>query len=276
MSSSERANQLNQVYLAQIARVPLLSPEKQEELLLRFWETGSLSLRNKIVEHNLRLVIPVAKKYRVRHGNLWDLVQQGNLGLIRAVECYQPDRGVKFSTYATYWIKAQILKYVNNNAHLLRISTTQDQRKIFFGLNKARIKLQARGVEPTPEALAQELNVKVREVETMIPRLDEQAESLDPSVQGEKMIQDIMPPEMLVNIGQLVEDKLTYQKIAMALSSFMENLGNTERATVLGRLVGEKKTCQEIADSIGVSKQRVSQVEQKIKPRMIEYLRKHV
>ena len=156
-----------QRYLQEISQFPLLSREETEELAIRYNETGDAEAAYKLVSSNLRLVVKVAmdfQKYWMQ--NFLDLIQEGNVGLVQAVKKFDPYRNVKFSYYAAYWIRAYILKFIMDNWRLVKIGTTQAQRKLFFSLNKEKKLLESQGFRPEPKLLAERLNVK------MIKRLE--------------------------------------------------------------------------------------------------------
>src|SRR5262249_9120667 len=147
------------LYVQEIRRIPLLSREEEHDLAVEFRETGDLDIAKKLVAANLRLVVKLAHEYRRAYRNLLDLVQGGNLGLLQAVKKYDPDRGVKLSSYAAWWIRAYILKFILNNWRLVKIGTTQAQRKLFFNLRKEKEKLEALGFVPEHKLLAERLEV---------------------------------------------------------------------------------------------------------------------
>ena len=158
-------------YMAEVRRYPLLSREEEHELAKRWVETGDRDAGRRLVTSNLRLVVKLANEYRRGYQNLLDLVQEGNVGLLKAVDRFDPYRGIKLSTYAAWWIRAYILKYILANWRLVKLGTTQNQRKLFYNLNKQRRALEAAGVEPTSENLADALDVSTQEVVEMQKRL---------------------------------------------------------------------------------------------------------
>jgi RNA polymerase sigma-32 factor len=136
-----------QTYLREVQRHPLLTPEKTHELAVKFIETQDPALARVLVTANLRLVVKIAYEYRRAYKNIMDLIQEGNIGLMQAVKRYDPYRGVKLSSYAAWWIRAYILRFILNNWRLVKLGTTQAQRKLFFNLRKKRAELTAMGVE---------------------------------------------------------------------------------------------------------------------------------
>src|SRR5262249_40123220 len=145
-------------------RFPLLSREQEHTLAVEYYERRDVVAARKLVEANLRLVVKIAHEYRRAHRTLLDLIQEGNVGLMQAVKKYDPYRGVKLSSYAAWWIRAYILKFILNNWRLVKIGTTQAQRKLFFNLRKEREKLEKEGFVPDTKLLAERLHVTEQEV----------------------------------------------------------------------------------------------------------------
>src|SRR6185503_15404855 len=154
-------------YMRETRRYPLLTPEEEKEVAIRLVTTGDTGAARRLVEANLRLVVKIAYEYRRAHRNLLDLVQEGNIGLIQAVSKFDPYRGVKLSSYGAFWIRAYILKFILNNWRLVKIGTTQAQRKLFFNLRKEREKLEQLGFQPTTALLAEKLDVSEKDVVEM-------------------------------------------------------------------------------------------------------------
>src|SRR3954462_12582165 len=158
-------------YMTEVRQFPLLTPDEEKALATRLVEQGDTTAARKLIEANLRLVVKIAYEYRRAHRNLLDLVQEGNIGLIQAVGKFDPYRGVKLSSYAAFWIRAYILKFILNNWRLVKIGTTQAQRKLFFNLRKERERLEQLGFQPTTALLAEKLDVPEKEVIEMERRL---------------------------------------------------------------------------------------------------------
>lgn len=144
-----------QIIKLQIQKHKPLSNDQVLELLERYHSTGCNKVKQKIVLHNLRLVLFLAKKYHVKYGNISDLVQEGSIGLVKAIEKYDPKHNTKFNSYASLWIKAYLLRYCTNNDSLVKFNTTEDKRKLFFNYKKISNKLAREGVKPTPELISE-------------------------------------------------------------------------------------------------------------------------
>src|SRR5512142_2391249 len=169
-------------YMAEVARHPVLSRDEEHELALRYRDTGDVDAAYRLVASNLRLVVKIANEYRRSAFHLLDLVQEGNMGLMQAVKKYDPLKGVKLSSYAAWWIRAYIIRFVMENWRMVKLGTTQAQRKLFFNLAKEREKLLARGIEPTPRLLAKNLQVEESDVEEVAARMASDDLSLDAPV----------------------------------------------------------------------------------------------
>ena len=153
-----------QRYLAELRRYPLLSREEERRLAVRYKERHDLEAAYRLVTANLRLVVLIAREYQRAFRNLLDLIQEGNIGLMEAVKNFDPYRGIRFPSYAVWWIRAYIIRYIMNNWRMVKIGTTQAQRKLFFNLQKEKERLEAEGFVAGPALLAQRLDVKESEV----------------------------------------------------------------------------------------------------------------
>ncbi len=266
-------------YLQEISQHQLLSREETEELAVRFQETGDPDAAYKLVTANLRLVVKVAmdfQKYWMQ--NFLDLIQEGNVGLVQAVKKYDPYRGVKFSYYAAYWIRAYILKYIMDNWRLVKIGTTQAQRKLFFGLNKEKKLLESQGFKPEVKLLAERLNVKEGEVIEMSQRMDNWDVSLESPVREDS---DDEQKSFIPSGGPSVEENVAEQEIRERLNQILEklkeNLNDKEKAILASRLLNDDPlTLQQIADRFSISRERVRQIEANLLKKMKKYLEQEI
>jgi RNA polymerase sigma-32 factor len=264
-------------YMAETRRYPLLTPEEEHALATRLVEHGDSAAARRLVEANLRLVVKIAYEYRRAHKNLLDLVQEGNIGLIQAVSKFDPYRGVKLLSYAAFWIRAYILKFILNNWRLVKIGTTQAQRKLFFNLRKEREKLEQLGFTPTTALLAEKLDVPEKEVIEMERRLAAPEASLDAPMgsgddEGTRTRLDYLPdddlrPDRVVaqsEFSELLRDKL---------EKFAQTLQGREQTIFRERwLTEEPLTLQEIGDRYNVSRERARQLEKRMLDRLKKYL----
>jgi RNA polymerase sigma-32 factor len=138
-------------YMSELRRYPLLSPEEEHELAVQYKEYGDVQAAYRLVTANLRLVVMIARSYQRAFQNLLDLVQEGNVGLMEAVRNFDPYRGVRFPSYAVWWVRAYIIRYIMNNWRMVKIGTTQAQRKLFFNLERERKRLESEGFSPAPK-----------------------------------------------------------------------------------------------------------------------------
>lgn len=269
-------------YMREVQKHPRLSPEETQQLAVQFLETQDPDIAARLVTANLRLVVKIAYEYRRAYKNIMDLVQEGNIGLMQAVKHYDPYRGVKLSSYSALWIRAYILRFILNNWRLVKLGTTQAQRKLFYNLNKKRAELQSKGIDPTHADIARELNVSEADVAEMDVRLAQSERSLDAPVgdaDGRSISRvDLMPSP---NAGPESEAE------GSELSSILRERLAEFRKTLIGRekelaifderlVADEPLTLQELGDRFGVSRERVRQLEQRVTLRLREYLRREL
>jgi len=266
------------VYMRETRRYPLLTPEEEHALATRLVEHGDSQAARKLIEANLRLVVKIAYEYRRAHKNLLDLVQEGNIGLIQAVSKFDPYRGVKLSSYAAFWIRAYILKFILNNWRLVKIGTTQAQRKLFFNLRKEREKLEQLGFQPTSALLAQKLDVPEKEVIEMERRLAAPEASLDAPLgtgnddEGSRTRLDYLPSDD-VRPDRAVAQSEFSQLLRGKLEAFARTLEGREQTIFRERwLTEEPLTLQEIGDRYQVSRERARQLEKRMLDRLKKYL----
>jgi len=265
------------VYMRDVQRYPLLSKEEEHELAVRFLEEEDLEAAKRLVTSNLRLVVKIAYDYRQAYKNILDLVQEGNIGLMQAVKKYDPYKGVKLSSYAAWWIRAYILRYILNNHRLVKVGTTQAQRKLFFNLQKEKARLSAMGIEPTAEIIAERLNVPERDVVSMDMRLAAGDASLDAPVgmgEGRTVARVELLPSEEGRADDTLADAEVGDQFSAKIHEFGESLGGKEKQIFDDRLVAEDpKTLQALGDEFGVSRERVRQIEKRLLEKLKAYLR---
>ena len=269
-------------YLREVQRHPLLTPEKTHELAAKFVETQDPRIAAQLVTANLRLVVKIAYEYRRAYKNIMDLVQEGNIGLMQAVKRYDPYRGVKLSSYAAWWIRAYILRFILNNWRLVKLGTTQAQRKLFFNLRKKKAELQAMGIDPTNEEVAKQLNVPVADVAEMDVRLAANEKSLDAPVgdaDGRAISRvDMMPATSAGPETQMADEELQ-SLLKDKLAEFRKTLGDKEKDLAIfdQRLVADDPlTLQDLGDKFGISRERVRQLEQRLLGRLRDFLKREM
>ncbi len=265
-------------YIQETRQFALLSREDEHDLAVRFVEDADTAAARRLVESNLRLVVKIAYEYRRAHRNLLDLVQEGNIGLMQAVKKYDPYRGVKLSTYAAWWIRAYILKFILNNWRLVKIGTTQAQRKLFFNLRKEKERLEQLGFAPDTKLLAENLDVREKDVLEMEKRLAAPDASLDAPIgrddgEGVRTRLDIIEntdgdrPDF--NVEKSEFNNLLREK----LEEFAKTVEGREETIFRERwLTDEPLTLQQIGDRYGVSRERARQIEKRLMGRLRKYL----
>jgi RNA polymerase sigma-32 factor len=261
-------------YLQEIRRCPPMTREEEHEVAVQFRATRDPQLAARLVNANLRLVVKIAREYRGAQNTLADLVQEGNVGLVHAVNKYDPARGCKLSTYASWWVRAHILNYVLTNHRLVKLGTTQAQRKLFFNLRKEREKLERQGGEVGAKQLAAALDVSEREVVEMERRLEASDESLDTPPHGERKraTRDVVAgPASRPDVD--VERREFSAVLADKLKTFARTLRGRDLTIFRARLLNDEPALlAELADRFGVSRERVRQVEERLKGRLRDYL----
>lgn len=268
-----------QRYLSEISRYKLLTREEERELGVRVREHGDKDAAYALVTSNLRLVVKIALEFqRVWMQNLLDLIQEGNIGLMQAVRKFDPYKNVKFSYYASFWIKAYILKFIMDNWRLVKIGTTQGQRKLFFKLKKEKQKLIEQGFDPKPKLLSERLGVSEREIVDMDQRLDGWDVSLDAPLKDDSDTERI---EFLSTDAVSAEDKVAKKEIEVLLHNkideFRKNMTDREKEIFDLRIFSDTPvTLQEIGDRYGISRERVRQVEKNIIKKMREFFKQEI
>jgi RNA polymerase sigma-32 factor len=266
-------------YMVDVNRHPLLSREEEHALAVRFRETGDLQAAYKLVASNLRLVVKLAHQYHRNPLALLDLVQEGNIGLMQAVKKYDPYRGVKLSTYAAWWIRAYILRYIMDNWKMVKLGTTEAQRKLFFKLRQEQDRLSHQGIEVTPKLLAERLDVTEQDIIEMDQRLGPDEVSLDAPLPDESRTPriDRLLPSNAPGVEEALGNEELKRLFRAKVNEFAEGLNDKERLIFEHRLMtDEPMTLQEIGDRYGVSRERARQIEAALINRMRQYMRKHI
>jgi len=267
-----------QAYINEARRYPLLTREEEHDLAVRYVEEGDVAAAREMVTANLRLVVKIAHEYRRAYRNLLDLVQEGNIGLMHAVKKFDPYRGVKLSTYAAWWIRAYILKFILNNWRMVKIGTTQSQRKLFFNLRKEVEKLRRLGVDnpEEPKLLAERLDVPEHEVVTMQSRMGSHDVSLDAPLRSEEGSSSRM--DFVADGGprpdEDVADIQFSERVQAVIRAFGQTLSGREREIFELRTVADEPlTLQEIGQKYGITRERSRQLERRMMDRLRDHLR---
>jgi RNA polymerase sigma-32 factor len=273
-------------YMAEVSRHPVLSREEEHALAVHYAETGDVDAAYKLVASNLRLVVKIAHEYRRTAFQLLDLVQEGNLGLMQAVKKYDPWKGVKLSSYAAWWIRAYIIRFLMENWRMVKLGTTQAQRKLFFNLAKEREKLLARGIDPTPRLLAKNLEVEEKDVEEMTARMAGDDLSLDaPLSAGDEDSRQTRIERITAAGDTSADDRLGDEQLRRIFREKLEAFASTltdekERFIFEKRLLppdGETPlTLQEVGDRFKLTRERARQIEAKLTARLRDQLRAEI
>jgi RNA polymerase sigma-32 factor len=269
-----------QAYLREVQRHALLTPDEERELTQHYAKTQDVRTAARLVTSNLRLVVKLAYEYRRAYKNIMDLIQEGNIGLMQAVKRYDPYRGVKLSSYAAWWIRAYILRFILNNWRLVKLGTTQAQRKLFFNLNKEKAKLAALGIEPTAAEIAQRLHVEEKEVVEMDRRLSSGEASLDAPVgdtDGRAVSRLEMMPSLAGGPDAALEAREMGELVHDRLSRFRQTLKGKDVVIFDKRMAAEDPlTLQELGDEFGISRERVRQLEARLTMKLRSYLKEEL
>ena len=261
-------------YLQEVRKYPALTEEEEKELAIRYKETGDLESAYKLTTANLMLVIKIAMTFKREWQNLMDLIQEGNVGLMKAVKNFDPFRGVRLSAYATWWIKSYILKHILDNWRLVRVGTTNARRKLLFNLKREKEKLEREGFDPTTKLLAERFGVDETEVIEVSASIGAMDVSIDTPVRPDS---PMTPAQTLSQDGQSVEENVQLKQFRQILNEHIENfkvgLNPNEMEILNKRILSEDPlSLQEIGDRRGVTREAVRQAEQRLLKKFKTYI----
>jgi RNA polymerase sigma-32 factor len=276
--SSEYASEASEshdpfrTYLHEISKHPLMTREEEREMAERVQATGDKEAGQRLVLANLRLVVKIALDYH-SHLSLLDLIQEGNMGLVRAVAKYDPARGTRFSTYASFWIRAYMLKYLMDTWSVVKIGTKDSQRKLFYSLNRQKEKLERLGIAPSSQLLADSLDTTARDIEDMEQRLYHGDVSLEEPQHGDgDTLMDTL------GSGEDVEEAIIErdgrEHVRARLVDFKKLLTEKECFILDNRILSEEPlTLREIGERFSTSRESVRQIQAKISRNLARSLR---
>ncbi|WP_052590610.1 RNA polymerase factor sigma-32 [Halobacteriovorax marinus] len=265
-------------YLREISKYELLTIEEERELTQKLVETGDIEVAKKLVAANLRLVVKIAMEYRSSFQNVMDLIQEGNIGLMKAVSKYDPDKGAKLSYYASWWIKSYILKYILDNFRLVKIGTTNEQKKLFYNLMKEKDRLAKQGIEPDHKLLSENLGVSEKAVALMDGRMSSSGGELSLETplghdSGSGVLSDILVDQDESDISEKIADAQGLEILQENLRDFVSGLKERDRDIFKKRLLSEvPPSLQNIADEYGVSRERIRQIEERLLKNLKVYM----
>ena len=253
------------VYMQEVKKYPLLSEDDEKELAIRLQETGDVDAAYQLTTANLMLVVKIAMTFKREWQSLMDLVQEGNVGLMKAVKNFDPFRGVRLSAYATWWIKSYILKYILDNWRLVRVGTTNSRRRLLFNLKKEKERLEREGFDPSTKLLAEHFGVdegEIIDVEASIGAVDV---SMDTPTRADSS----MTPAQSLSDGKSLEKGAEIDQfreiLQRKIEEFKSDLKPGEIEILENRVLSESpQSLQEIGDERGVTREAVRQAEQRL------------
>ncbi|HMV66941.1 MAG TPA: sigma-70 family RNA polymerase sigma factor [Myxococcota bacterium] len=264
-------------YLAEVRRYSLLSPEEEREVAVRYHETGDPVAAQRLVTANLRLVVKIAFQYHRQWANVLDLIQEGNVGLVEALSRYDPYREIRFSSYAQYWIRAMILRFLLDNFRLVRLGSTRAGRKLFFQLQKERDRLISEGIDPTEARLAERLGVPAKEIQAVDQHMRAPALSLHSPAGDEedgRSLGEVVPETVPQNPEAQAARAELMDLVKDRLDTFAKTLDDERERTIWHRRLRaqDPESLSTLGEEFGVSKERVRQVEARLKRRLKQYI----
>ncbi len=269
-----------QQYMAEIRGHSLINREEEKRLAGMVQEDDDRDAAYKLVVSNLRLVVKIALKFqRFWNRNLLDLIQEGNVGLMHAVRKYDPARNVKFSYYASFWIKAYILKYMQDNWRMVKVVTTEGQRKLFYKLKQERRKLSSMGIEPDPRRLSEQCGVEEKDIVDMDQRLQNRDISLDAPLNEDSDTDwvDFLRVEDEKSVEDRVSDREIDGMVNNKVCEFRRRIPLREREILDRRIYSDTPmTLQSLGDRLGLSRERVRQLEKQILEDLKSYLEEEI
>jgi RNA polymerase sigma-32 factor len=262
-------------YLAEISRFSPLNRDEEHKLAMHYRQTGDHEAAYRLVTSNLKLVVKIAMIYQKVYRNLLDLIQEGNLGLLQAVKRFDPFRGTRLPTYAAWWIKAYILKFLLDNTRMVKIGTTNVRRKILMNLNREKQELEAKGIVPTTNLLAQNLGVDEQELRDVELGMTGPDISLDAPLSKDDG--DSHYIDTLRIMEQSIDEKIAQgefrEMLERKFADFAETLSEREREILTRRLIADDpETLQQIADHYGISREAVRVAEKKLIAKLKRYM----
>lgn len=252
-------------YLSDISKHTVLEKEEEIKIAEKAHRHKDIASSQKLVLSNLRLVVKIALEYYNAYLNVLDLIQEGNVGLVQAVKKYNPYKGTRFSTYASFWIRAYIKKHIMDSRSMIKIGTTQAQRRLFYGLNREKRRLEAMGATPDPDVIAERLRVRAKDVEDMDQRLARSDVSLEQHIydEGQETFIGLLTTED--DIEEEVAEKEKQKIVGEKISEFKQTLNPKARYILERRIMAdEPETLTEIGVKFNISRERVRQIEGKI------------
>jgi RNA polymerase sigma-32 factor len=268
-----------QQYLAEVRRYPFLTKEEELALFREYQTKDSREAAVKLILSNLRVSVSIAAEYLHTGADHMDLIQEGNVGLMQAIKKFDPAKNVRFYAYAAWWVRAYILRYLLNTHRLVKVGTTQDQRKLFYNLRKEKAKLEREGFTPDAKLLADRLNVSERDVVEMDQRMGSWELSLDQPLTQDNdggTLLDVLPAQEVPADEQLASQqlRLLFRK---KLAEFTKTLPERDEDILRNRILSETPvTLEDLGQKYGITKERTRQLEARLIKRLRDYIKKDV
>jgi RNA polymerase sigma-32 factor len=263
-------------YMAEISKYPPLDREEEQRLARLFRDTGDRDALFRLITANLILVVRVALSFRRAARNLLDLVQEGNIGLLHAIQRFDPELGVRLPTYAAWWIRAYMVKFLLDNVRLVRVGTTNARRKLLRHLRKEKARLEREGFDVGPKLLAERFGVSETDVRDVEAALESRDVSIDAPVPGEdqRPRSEIMVDAHAPDVEERVARQQLQQRVEEALARFRVELNERDRALLDERILSDSPlTLQALGDRFGTSREAVRQAEARLMERVTEFLK---
>jgi RNA polymerase sigma-32 factor len=263
-------------YLAELRKYPRLTREEEQELARRYRDTGDREALFRLVTANLMLVVRVAYSFRRAARNMLDLIQEGNIGLLYAVERFDPELGVRLPTYAAWWVRAYMVKFLLDNVRLVRVGTTNARRKLLRNLRTEKQRLEEMGYEVGPKLLADHFGVSEQDVRDVQQALDSRDVSLDEPLGDDeaRRREDLLADERAVGADETVARSELQRRAERAIAEFREGLSERELAILDRRILSEDpETLQAIGDRFGTTREAVRQAEARLMKRLKAFMR---
>lgn len=278
INSMEINNSSLAIYLRDVRKYPLLTPEEEYALAKRYKETRDLSAAHKLITSNLRFVVKIALEYIHYNVRLSDLIQEGNLGLIKALTKFDPDKGYRFISYAIWWIRAYIQSFILKTKSLVKIGTTQAQRKLFYSLGRAKreiLRLSGKSQDESideneTKLISERLGVRIKDVQEMDKRLNNLDLSFDATMSesdDRTLLEKIASDEPSYDEQIIKEEESNI--VRSRLTEFLKKASDKERYIAYNRLMSDNpKTLEEIGETFGITRERVRQIEERLKEKL--------
>ncbi len=267
------------IYLRQVSEFPTMSAEEEFDLARQFRDQGDQEAAFRLIASNLRLVVKIAMEFQRKwRKNVLDFIQEGNVGLMKALKKFDPDKGIKFSYYASFWIRAYILKFIMDNWRMVKVGTTQAQRKLFYNLSKEKQRLESIGITADPDAISQNLDVSESDVVAMSQRMGQHDLSLDMPYTEDS---DVTPmntiPSQEEGAEEILERGKTAQIVQENIQELRPKLIDKERDIIEQRLLAETPvTLREIGEKYGITRERIRQIESRLLDKIKAHIQENV